>query len=150
MKKYFAIPIVILLIAGISVGIRFYSNQKGQNQEKEISFNRDIRPILSDKCFLCHGPDANTRRAGLRLDSQEGAIAELLVNQGHHAIVPGFPEESELIRRIKSEDPAVLMPLPESNLSRLTPDEIEIFEHKYLYRHMFEEVTNIGESLWLN
>ena len=123
-----SISIIVTLVAGIGFGIYFFPNLKKNKETSEISYNRDIRPILSDKCFLCHGPDANTRRVGLRLDLQEGAFAELEVNKGHFAIVPGSPEESELIRRIESTDPAVLMPLPESNLPQLTPEEIGIFK----------------------
>ncbi|HSH18946.1 MAG TPA: hypothetical protein VLA03_00760, partial [Draconibacterium sp.] len=83
MRKQISISIIIILLAGIASGVYFFSNQNGNNQQSEISYNRDIRPILSDKCFLCHGPDANTRRVGLRLDMQEGAFAELTVNKGH-------------------------------------------------------------------
>ncbi len=128
MKKQIWISFIGFLITGFAFGIYFLSNQKKSHQNTEISYNRDIRPILSDKCFLCHGPDANTRKAGLRLDLRESAFAELQVNMGHFAIVPGSPDESELIRRIESTDPAVLMPLPESNLPQLTPDEIAVFK----------------------
>lgn len=128
MKKQHFILIIVILIAGLAFGIFYLSNPKQSQQKTEISYNRDIRPILSDKCFLCHGPDANTRKAGLRLDLQNGAFAELQVSKGHFAIVPGSPEESELIRRIESTDPAVLMPLPESNLPQLTPEEIAVFK----------------------
>ena len=128
MKKQHFILIIVILVAGLAFSIYFLSNQKKGNHKTEISYNRDIRPILSDKCFLCHGPDANTRKAGLRLDVQSAAFAELQVNKGHFAIVPGSPEKSELIRRIESTDPAVLMPLPESNLPQLTPEEIAVFK----------------------
>lgn len=77
-------------------------------------FNHDIRPILSDRCFACHGPDADAREANLRLDLAETALADL---GGYHAIVPGKPDESELIRRIESDDPEVLMPPPDSHLT---------------------------------
>jgi hypothetical protein len=128
MKKQITISIIAILFAGTAFGIYFLSNQNGKNLQTEISYNRDIRPILSDKCFLCHGPDATTRRVGLRLDMQEGALSELTLTKGHFAIVPGSPEQSELIKRIESTDPAVLMPLPESNLPRLTPEEIALFK----------------------
>ncbi|HSO87757.1 MAG TPA: DUF1549 domain-containing protein [Draconibacterium sp.] len=128
MKKQHFILIIVILVAGLTFSIYYLSNQKQSRQKTEISYNRDIRPILSDKCFLCHGPDANTRKAGLRLDMQTGAFAELQVNKGHFAIVPGSPEQSELIRRIESTDPAVLMPLPESNLPQLTSEEIAVFK----------------------
>ncbi|MDA1006842.1 MAG: hypothetical protein O3A87_10255, partial [Verrucomicrobia bacterium] len=79
---------------------------------EKISFNRDIRPILSDKCFACHGPDAKKRKADLRLDSFQGAT-----EGGEFAtpIVPGKPEDSELIVRILETDPDEIMPPPESH-----------------------------------
>src|SRR5215203_5999557 len=64
----------------------------------DIEFNRDVRPILSDNCFACHGPDANKRKAGLRLDQKESAFGK--AESGEFAIVPGDPEKSELLRRI--------------------------------------------------
>jgi len=127
-KKYITLFVAILLVAGLTSGVLYFNNHSKIHKESEISYNRDIRPILSDKCFACHGPDANKRKAGLRLDQQAGAYAELMKNKGHFAIVPGNPEESELIKRIESNDPAEVMPLPESNLSRLTPEEIDLFK----------------------
>src|SRR5436189_2324923 len=73
-----------------------------------IEFNRDIRPILSDKCFTCHGPDAANRKTKLRLDIESGAKIEL--GNGRYAIVPGDPAQSELVRRVASKDAAVRMP----------------------------------------
>ena len=70
----------------------------------EIRFNRDIRPILSDKCFFCHGTDAKTREGDLRLDLRDSAIET-------GAIVPGNPGKSALVERIHSQDPDDLMPL---------------------------------------
>ena len=92
-----------------------------------ISYNFDIRPILSDKCFACHGPDANKRKAGLRLDIMDSALAPLKETKGAYAIVPGKPEASELIKRISSKDPSYQMPSPESHLGLLTEDEIKLF-----------------------
>src|SRR2546428_2190756 len=77
--------------------------------EQKIEFNRDIRPILSDNCFACHGPDKNQRKAELRLDTEQGAFAD---RGGHKVIVPGKPEQSELFRRITSTDDSVRMPKP--------------------------------------
>ena len=74
---------------------------------KTVEFNRDIRPILSDKCFSCHGPDANHRKADLRFDVLEGALADL---GGYAAIVPGAPNKSELIKRIQTSELDELMP----------------------------------------
>ena len=87
--------------------------------DEKVGFNRYIRPILSDNCFECHGPDENTREADLRLDTRDGALADL---GGYAAVVPGKPEESELWRRISSEDPDEQMP-PDAE-KRLTPAQI--------------------------
>ena len=89
----------------------------------EISYNFDVRPILSDKCFACHGPDANKREAGLRLDIAENAYAKLKDGKGF-AIFPGKPEQSELYKRITSTDPSYQMPTPESHLGVLNEAEI--------------------------
>src|SRR5690348_14977264 len=72
-----------------------------------ILFNRDIRPILSDTCFPCHGFDANKRKAELRLDTADGAIA---LHKGHQAVKAGDLKGSELWRRVNSLDPKVMMP----------------------------------------
>ncbi|MEM6966413.1 MAG: PSD1 and planctomycete cytochrome C domain-containing protein, partial [Bacteroidota bacterium] len=84
---------------------------------EKVDFNFHIKPILSDRCFACHGPDANSREAGLRLDTEEGALAALGKNKDHHAVIPGDTENSTLIQRIYSEDPHDVMPTPESNLT---------------------------------
>ena len=80
---------------------------------KALDFNRDIRPILSQNCFACHGPDEHDRRGGLRLDDRDAALAEL--DSAATAIVPGHPDQSELIARIHETDPDTIMPPPESN-----------------------------------
>jgi len=87
-----------------------------------VDFDRQVRAILSDKCFHCHGPDPNNRKAGLRLDTPEGAFGE--TKTGLRAIVPGDLEESELIARITSEDEGERMP-PKSLGRDLTPGEVE-------------------------
>ncbi len=91
----------------------------------QVSYNFHIRPIISDNCFACHGPDANKREAGLRLDTEEGAYAALKETPGKHAIVPGKPRESMMFARISSEDPGERMPPPESNL-KLSEREKEL------------------------
>jgi hypothetical protein len=90
-----------------------------------IDYNFHVRPILSDKCFKCHGPDENQRQAGLRLDMAESAYAELEESPGHYAVVPGDLEASELFHRITATDTSLVMPPPESNL-KLNEAEIEI------------------------
>jgi hypothetical protein len=125
MKKYIIFGIV-LVVAGLLYGLVDMANAKKQ-KENLISYNRDIRPVLSDKCFSCHGPDVSKVKAGLRLDLPASAFAELEKNKGHFAIVPGSPDKSELIKRVSSNDPAVMMPVPESHLARLTTDEIKLF-----------------------
>jgi hypothetical protein len=83
-------------------------------------FNRDIRPILSNRCFKCHGPDEANQEAGLRLDHREAAIQEL--DSGERAIVPGHADSSELVARIMSDDPDLVMPPPHTKVS-LSADE---------------------------
>lgn len=95
---------------------------RSSTPEPKIDFNRDIRPIIG-KCLACHGHDPEAVMAGLRLDVRTVATAPLA--DGKIAIVPGHPEQSELIRRIMSADPDVLMPPPESN-KKLTADEKEL------------------------
>ena len=91
----------------------------------DVKFNRDIRPILSDRCFKCHGPDSQTREAGLRLDRAEAAVAEL--DSGERAIVPSDLEQSEVVRRIRSTDPDLQMPPPDSG-KQLSDREKELLE----------------------
>ena len=90
----------------------------------KLEFNRDVRPILSDKCFACHGFDAKTRKAGLRLDTEEGAYS---LKDGVQAIKPGALQESEVWHRITHDDEDELMPPPESNKS-LTEGEKEVLK----------------------
>ncbi len=80
-------------------------------------FNKDVKPILSDKCFSCHGPDKAKQKAGLRLDQPESAFAALKESPGKVAIDPGNITGSELYHRILSADPEYVMPTPESHLN---------------------------------
>ncbi|MGH9835062.1 MAG: c-type cytochrome domain-containing protein, partial [Blastocatellia bacterium] len=93
------------------------------NPPRRIDFNRDIRPILADKCWVCHGPDAPNKQIKLRLDSEEGALADL--GRGRRAIVPNHPEQSQLVRRITAEDEAMRMPPVDSGRA-LTKQQIEL------------------------
>ncbi|MBL9114008.1 MAG: PSD1 domain-containing protein [Verrucomicrobiaceae bacterium] len=85
-----------------------------------VSFNRDIRPLLSDRCYYCHGTDSNHRKAGLRLDTFEGATAD---NDGVRALVPGDPSKSEVWLRIISEDEDEVMPPPDAHKPAFTDAE---------------------------
>jgi hypothetical protein len=85
--------------------------------QERIDFNFDVKPILSDRCYICHGPDAERREGELRLDTKSGAFAESQTGDVSHVIKPGDALQSELLRRITSTDPDVMMPPPESNLS---------------------------------
>ena len=88
-----------------------------------VDFNQHVRPFLSDRCWSCHGPDAGSRQAGLRLDTPEGAFATL--ESGHAAFVAGKPGSSEAIVRLLAEDPEIVMPTPESKLT-VEPREIAL------------------------
>lgn len=103
------------------------SSELDLGSDEQLSYNFHIRPILSDKCFACHGPDANKREAGLRLDLADAAFAALKENPGKFAIVPSVLEKSEVYHRIISQDPNTQMPPPESNLA-LTQEEIELIK----------------------
>src|SRR5262245_55064216 len=94
--------------------------EPGGGDRAPVNFGRDILPILSDNCFQCHGPDAKVRKAGLRLDTQEGALRTT-----DPVIRPGQSDQSELVRRISSAEAAKVMPPPKSN-HRLTSQQIEL------------------------
>ena len=95
-----------LLIAALAIGVAVGCNRAPI--ARRVDFNQDVQPILASRCFACHGPDPEMRKAGLRLDLAEWAMKK---REGHRdAIVPGNPEKSELVRRIESKDPKYLMP----------------------------------------
>jgi hypothetical protein len=92
--------------------------------EEPIRFNRDVRPILSENCFYCHGPDRNKRQADLRLDTREGLHG---TDGNVGVLVPGSPDASEMVQRILSADPDIQMPPPESGKS-LTQEQIVLLK----------------------
>ena len=96
------------------------ANQNANAQVLE--FDRDVRPILSEHCFACHGPDASKLKAGLRMDRKESVFSQL--ESGATAVVTGSPNDSEMIRRIGSHDPEQVMPPPEEGKA-LTTIKIE-------------------------
>src|SRR5258706_3769738 len=88
---------------------------------EKVAFNRDVRPILSAKCTRCHGPDDQARKAGLRLDLRDGATKKL--KDDAVAIVPGKPQDSELIRRVMESDDDEVMPPPKAG-ARLNATQV--------------------------
>ena len=88
-------------------------------------FNRDIRPILSENCFLCHGQDPEHRGGDLRLDIREDAIA---ARDEGPAIIPGDPKNSAIIKRIISKDPDMVMPQPKAHMATLKPEQLATLE----------------------
>ncbi len=97
---HFFITVVFILTLAVQASL-------AAAEESPVQFNRDIRPILSDHCFACHGPDKNKREADLRLDTEPGLLGE---GGGKGAVVPGQPEASELMRRIEAHDDTQMPP----------------------------------------
>jgi len=108
-----------ILLLSLALTIAFFAPVTAADGPAEIVFNRDIRPILSENCFFCHGPDAEKREAGLRLDVRDDAIAS--------AIEPGDSAASELMARIFHQDNDLLMP-PPSTARRLTAEQKELLK----------------------
>jgi hypothetical protein len=109
--------VAVVVLAGWAAGI-------SQGQEK-ITYNRDVRPILSNNCFLCHGRDEKNRMAKLRLDVRESATKPRKSDSA--AIVPGKPDDSALVRRIFAEDETEIMPPPQSH-KKLSAREKQILK----------------------
>ena len=111
----FTAPLNLLFVTYLGVAIL-----GGVLFGEDVRFDTDIRPILSDYCYACHGPDSETREAELRLDLREEAMASGL-------IVPGKPGESELIARVFSNDPDDTMPPPDAP-KQLAPEQRELLK----------------------
>ena len=110
--------ILLLALAGLRLPVSALTQPK-------LDFNRDVRPILSDKCFLCHGPDDKQRKADLRLDLKESAFKA--GKSGALPIVPGNPGKSELVARVTSTDTDDVMPPPKVH-KRVSAQELEILK----------------------
>jgi len=116
MKIYqIAILFICLCLTSCSTGLPEDVETAYQELPETIDFNFHIKPILSDRCYTCHGPDENTRQANLRLDLEEDAFKSL--ESGNRAFVSGKPGSSASVERILSDDPEVQMPPPDSHLS---------------------------------
>ncbi len=114
---FFLIILPGILLNGCSVELPQGVATAYKALPENLSYNQDVKPILSDKCFLCHGPDKNKRESGLRLDLAENAFGELPESPGKYAIKPGRLKQSEVYHRILSTDHGFKMPTPESNLT---------------------------------
>ena len=112
----FLLASVTLALAG---GVTLYSclSHSDATHVDVVDYNFHIRPIFSDKCFKCHGPDANERQADLRLDTKEGLYQSLKDHPDQMVISPGEPKKSELYKRIMTQDSADIMPPPDANLN---------------------------------
>ncbi|MFM7102913.1 MAG: DUF1549 domain-containing protein, partial [Verrucomicrobiota bacterium] len=109
-----------VLLAGLLAAV---SARAAGGATRPVDFSAEIRPLLSARCFACHGPDEESRKAGVRLDSF--AEATRPGQGGRRAVVPGRPEESELIRRVTAHDPEDVMPPPEAR-NPVKPAEVEL------------------------
>src|SRR5919109_4204091 len=118
LKLYVSLLLLAFVICAVWVAPRLTAGAA-----QDVRFNRDIRPLLSDRCFYCHGPDEKNRKAGLRLDTFEGATKD---RGGYRAITPGKPEESELLRRVTSHDAGEMMPPPAAKKPAITAQEAEL------------------------
>ena len=124
MRFFLFLSSLLLLVSCGPQKVDFPEEIEAQLPEK-VDFNLHVKPILSDRCFACHGPDVNKRAADLRLDIEENALAALKDEDDQFAIVPYHPKKSELYHRVTSDDPEVQMPPPESNLT-ISEEEVAV------------------------
>ena len=115
---------VRLLALVVSMLIGFHPSPASS---EPVDFNSQILPILSDRCFACHGPDAAQRQADLRLDTRAGAFAKATASKADHIIKAGAPQESALFLRVSSAGPETRMPPPDSKLN-LSPTEVALLQ----------------------
>ena len=118
-----ALVLSILGVAGAARGLADSKGSPEKSNPRPVNFARDVRSILSDHCFACHGPDDKARKGGLRLDTKDGVFAAN--KEGDRAVVPGKPDESDLVFRVESDDPELQMP-PKKFGKPLTADQIAV------------------------
>lgn len=126
-KALLVIFFMFAVVAGLVSCMQSF-NKQNEKLPEVVSYNFHIRPIFSDKCFKCHGPDVSKQQAGLRFDIPDSAFAPLKETRGAFAIVPGKPNESEMFRRISSTDTSYQMPTPDSHLGTLSNYEVELIK----------------------
>ena len=145
MAVFSVVGFLILVLAGHTHG---FDNPENAKTDAPISYNRDIRPILSENCFACHGTDAGNREADLRLDLSETAVGK---EEDGAAIVVGQPDESLMWQRIIETDPDVVMPPPESK-KKLTGEQKQMLRRwieqgaEYQKHWAFERPVKSSES----
>ena len=118
--SYSKVPWIVLSLAAT-----IHATSAG---ESTVNFNRDIRPILSDRCFHCHGPDGHERKGELRLDMPEAEDGPFRTHEGSTAITPGSLEKSEVWKRLATDDPELMMPPPDSHKKPLDDAQKELIK----------------------
>lgn len=145
--RKFVLAVLVTIVAGGQISVAAAAT---------VDFNRDIKPILSNKCYTCHGPDKDERKAKLRLDTREGALRDL---GGYAAIIPQKVTTSELIKRVTTADEEDLMPPPEKG-GRLSSREVQMLKdwvaggaeyavHWSYVKVKRPEVPEVADSQWI-
>ncbi|HMO37480.1 MAG TPA: hypothetical protein PKA06_15685, partial [Gemmatales bacterium] len=111
---------ISILLSAMALAEEKKTVAEEKKAERKLEYNRDIRPILAENCFTCHGPDSASRKGGLRLDEREQAIKK-------KAIIPGDLQGSELVTRLHSSDPDEIMPPPTSH-KKLTEEQKKLLQ----------------------
>ena len=149
------LPVVSLAV--LAAGVVLAPAQKAARAPKKIDFNKDIRPILSENCFKCHGPDAKFVKGNLRLSDEKDATRD---RDGERAIFPGNAKESLIIRRAMASESSIQMPPPNSGLPRLTASQIKTLtewinqggkyeKHWALVPPKFAEFPKVKNTAWV-
>ena len=120
------IVLISTLVFSCSLSVPDEVVSEYSNLPEKIDFNYHVKPLLSDRCYSCHGPDEKARKAGLRLDDEKIAFSKL--SSGSRAISPGSISGSAIAHRILSDDPEIMMPFPDSNLSLNTKEKAIILK----------------------
>jgi hypothetical protein len=157
-SSYFFIPFITCLISGCGWQAPEEIVMVMSKVPEKVDFNYHVKPILSDKCFACHGPDMANQKAGLRLDISENAYAAL-EGSGKHPIIPGKPGKSEMVNRMLSDDPELIMPPPEFNvplntleiatLTKWIEQGAEYKKHWSFIVPDKEQLPSIGSNDWV-
>ena len=158
-KTSFILVFLVLLFASCEKEIPVDVSEAYQRLPEKIDFNFHIRPILSDRCFACHGPDEKARKAELRLDLEETAFEKLKSGNGF-AFVQSKPHKSAVVDRILSENPEFQMPPPESNLYLSVKEKALIIkwidqgaewkQHWAFSQPLKAEIPTVGNTSWAN